>query len=276
MRPALCLLAFFLCAAPAFAAQQLGPTTLTYGVYAGGFHALEAKLKFDHNPTDYIITLDATSFGVIGNLLPWGGNYAVHGTITGTGADAVFAPQTFNKTSRWRDDNDSASFMYDNGKLVSQTETDETKKPVTTQNIPVDPKLAASAVDILTGTAQLLNKLDAGKSCTFSTIIYDGKRRYKLQFTDKGSEDLTASDYNSFSGPAKICEVEMVPLAGFNGKVKGYYKIQEEARKRGQLPRVWLGHSFGFAGQNGPYVPVKMMVKSEYGAVLIHLQKVVR
>jgi hypothetical protein len=278
MRPVLFIFAFFLCAATMAnaATQPTGPLTLTYGVYAGGFHALEATLKLDRNPTDYIMTLDATPFGVIGNLLPWGGNYAVHGTITGVSGDAVLAPQVFNKTSKWRDDNDSASFMYDNGKLISQTETDETKKPTTTENIPVTPELAVGAVDILTGTAQLLQQLDAGKPCNYSTIIYDGKRRYKLQFTDKGSETLEASDYNTFAGPAKICEIEMVPLAGFNGKVKGYYKIQEDARKRGQLPRVWMGHSYGYAGQDGPYIPVKMMVKSEYGAVLIHLQKAVR
>jgi hypothetical protein len=274
MRPVLilCLLFCFMAGTIQAAPVDTRPLTLGYEIYAGGIHALSTTLHIERQPDNYTVSLNTQPYGVIGNLLPWAGTYETKGQIK----DGTFTPITFDKTSKWRDDNTTDHFVYKDGALVSQNETDETKQPPTPQNMPVDPTLAASAVDILTGTAQMLQQLDAGKPCDFSTIIYDGKRRYTLKFTDKGSETMVASDYNSFNGPAKICEIEMIPIAGFPKKPKGYYKIQEDARAKGQLPRVWVGRSYGYAGQDGPYVPVKMMVKSEFGAVLIHLQKVAR
>jgi hypothetical protein len=258
--PALILVLFALLGAstPCFAAESLH-----YEIYAGGIHALSADLSIVNNPKNYTVRFHAKPYGVIGNLLPWGGVYETKGHKL----KDEFYPDNFNKTSQWREDNDTDMFVYKKGTLISQTERDETKKPVVTKNIPIDPVLTANAVDILTGTVRLMRSSNIKNSCDFSTIIYDGRRRYTLQFRDKGKENLTASQYNSYNGEAKICEIEMIPIAGFPKKPKGYYKIQEEARIRGQLPRVWLGKV------HDAYVPVKILVKSEMGAVLIHWQK---
>ena len=264
MRPVLFLLVFGLLAFPV--TGFTAPQALHYEIYAGGIHALSADLDIERGTKNYHVTFNAKPYGVIGSLLPWGGVYDTKGQVVKND----FVPTSFNKVSQWREDHDTDSFVYKNGKLISQTERDETKKPVVTKNIPIDPALTANSVDILTGTARLLKQADAGKACDFGTIVYDGRRRYTLQFRDKGTETLQASQYNSFSGPTKICEIEMIPIAGFPKKPKGYYKIQEEARTRGQLPRVWIGQVSGF------HVPVKLMVKSEMGAVLIHLQNSAR
>jgi Protein of unknown function (DUF3108) len=250
------------------AAALLGSTdkfTVSYAMYAGGFRALDMSLGFDFTPKTYNILMTAKPYGVIGRFLPWAGQHSTKGTISGTS----LLPVHHEKISRWGEDNDQAFFDYTKGQLTSLKKTEiENGKMTTYTDLPA-PEFYKDATDILTGAAQILATVNTGSPCTGKPTIFDGKRRYSLKFTDKGTEALVNSKYNMFKGTAHICEVEMIPLLGYKDKPRGYYKVQEEARAKGQLPRVWLGQLW----KDGPYLPVKMMVKSEYGAVLLHAQK---
>ncbi len=253
--------------ATAKADALLGSTNkfaVSYAMYAGGFRALDMQLGYDFTPKTYAITMTAKPYGVIGRFLPWAGEHTTNGTISG----ATLIPARHEKISRWGEDNDRSLFIYTKGILTSLKRSDiENGKEKLETTLP-DASFHKNSVDILTGAAQILATVNEGKPCTGKPIIFDGKRRYSLKFTEKGTETLQSSKYNMYSGKAHICEVEMIPLLGYKDKPRGYYKIQEEARAKGQLPRVWLGQLW----KNGPYLPVKMMVKSEYGAVLLHAQ----
>lgn len=251
-----------------FAAPLLGSTqkfSVSYAMYAGGFRALDMTLGYDFKPKTYRITMSAKPYGVIGQFLPWAGDYITNGQIK----NHTLIPERHKKISRWREDMDQDSFVYKNGALVSLDRISINNSVKREYPVNPDKALHENAVDILTGALKVLSIVNDNKPCNGAPVIFDGKRRYKLSFTDKGEEELTSSKYNAFSGNAHVCEVEMIPLAGFNGKARGYYKIQEDARAKGQLPRVWLAPLW----ENGPYMPVKMLVKSDYGAVLLHLQK---
>ncbi|MDB5478312.1 MAG: hypothetical protein JWM96_807 [Alphaproteobacteria bacterium] len=267
--PAL-LLAMLLCPALAQAAAQAPAQnfTLSYAVYAGGFHALDTEMRFALSSRDYKLVMEARPYGVIGSLLPWAGSYTTKGHI----ANNVFIPDTHDKTSRWKEDNSQASFVYRNGTLVSLSRAELEQGKMRRENIALDPAFHKNSVDILSGALQLLGQATRTDNCSAAPVIFDGKQRFTLKFTDKGTEKLNANNYNIFSGTARICEVEMIPERGFPRKPRGYHKIQEEARTKGQLPRVWLGRLWN----GGPYVPVKMLVKSEYGAVFLHIRNVAR
>lgn len=277
MRPVLILfLLLFLPLSAAFSAESppkssletAKPFTLNYGLYAGGFRALNVSMAFNVSTKTYGIAMNAKPHGVIGSLLPWAGEYTTKGTRNGL----TLTPQTHSKLSRWREDQDTDSFVYKNGVLVSLTRVDETKKPVKTEHVVLDPVLHKDSIDLLTGAMTPMMSLNAGKGCNIAAVVYDGKRRYTLKFTQLGTETLTPSKYNIYGGKAQICEIEMIPLDGFKGKKRGYYKMQEEGRAAGQLPRVWMGEIW----PNGPIMPVKILLKSEYGAILVHLEKITK
>lgn len=259
---------FILCANPAVAQviPQSGKFTVTYGAYAGGFHVLTSQLDFDLAPSRYSLVMNTKPYGVIGYLLPWGGEYKTSGIVQ----KGKYIPVTHNKISRWRDDHDQSSFVYRNGVLQSVKSVEvEGGKTVRQDRMP-DPSFHKNSVDILTSAVEMLSRVGSGKTCDGKTTVFDGRRRFELLFESKGIEKLKASNLNMFSGDAEICEVEMKPLLGYSGKPRGYYKIQEEARAMGQLPRVWLGRLW----PNGPMLPVKLLVKSDMGAVFLHAQRV--
>lgn len=269
MRPVLILFLLMISfVSGAFAAPLKQDYTIAYGLYAGGFRALDITMRFENSDKTYGLTMKAKPFGVIGSLLPWAGNY----TTTGTRSNAALIPSLHKKQSQWREDKDQDSFVYKKGILVSLKRIDGEKKPAIEQNIPLDPAMTKDAVDLLTGALYPIARINENKACTGKVTVFDGKRRYYLKFTEKREETLSKSEYNLFSGKALVCQIEMIPLAGFKGKKRGYYKIQEEGRAQGQLPKIWLGQLW----EGGPYVPVRILLKSELGAILIHAQKVLR
>lgn len=264
MRPVLILIFLLFSAFPAAAANQ--DDTLQYGLYAGGIRALDVTMRFQRTAKTYGISMQAKPEGVIGSLLPWAGTYTTKGVARGL----TLIPQTHRKLSQWREDKDQDSFVYNQkGVLVSLKRIDTEKKPVREEIVPLDPALHRDAVDLLSGAMWPITRLNAGKSCDGSVVVFDGKRRYTLQFTAKGHETLSKSQYNRYAGDAVICQIELIPLAGFKGKKRGYYKLQEEGRAQGQMPKIW----FGRLSPKGSYVPVKIFLKAEYGAILAHVEK---
>lgn len=242
--------------------------TLSYSMYMGGFQAMSLSMDFQFTRTTYNAEMKAKPYGLLGHLLPWAGEYSVKGHKAGH----TLIPDQHIKLSQWQKDKDRYVFRYTNGVLTGLdslvTEDGKTEKKA----LAPDKALHNHSVDIMTAAIRLMKELTLEGDCTGSSIIFDGKRRFRLDFSDKGVTTLDASRYNMFKGKAHICEAEMIPLLGYKKKPQGYYKIQEEARARGQLPRVWMAQAW----KDGPFIPVRMLVKSEFGAVFVHLKHIER
>lgn len=251
-----------LCVPNPAAAQRVG---LDYGVWAGGFQALDIKLDIRIDAKTYRATMDARPAGVLGRLLPWAGHYVTEGVVQ----NDMLVPVRHERVSAWRDDQDHLRIAFKNGAVARVEKIDMHAGKKIVQPRPQPPGMTTGTVDIITAIVGMLRHATKEGNCTFSAIGFDGKRRFKIAFKDMGNDMLPTSKYNIFSNiQARACQLELTPLMGFSGRPRGYYKIQQEARILGQLPRVWLGRM----KKNGPYVPARMLVKSEYGAVFIHLE----
>ncbi len=244
------------------AAQRV---SLDYGVWAGGFQALDVALDITVNKDSYRATMTAHPTGFLGKLLPWAGDYRTEGVVR----NGVLIPTFHERMSAWRDDRSYLRIFFSKGRVsrVEEIETFAGKKQTVPR--PQPPGMTDGAVDIMTAiVGMLLHATDKG-NCDYRAVAFDGKRRFRVGFKDLGIETLPVSQRNVFSNvPARTCELELTALMGFSGRPRGYYKIQEEARTLGQLPRVWLGRM----NANGPYILGRMLVKSEYGAVFVHLE----
>src|SRR5690606_14417519 len=76
------------------------------------------------------------------------------------------------------------------------------------------------------------------------------------------------SDYNLYSGPAKRCTIEVQPAGGkWHDKPRGWFSIQEQGRNKGTMPTIWVAS----ITPDMPAVPVKVMVKTDYGTLFLHL-----
>ncbi len=67
-----------------------------------------------------------------------------------------------------------------------------------------------------------------------------------MTFVAQGTEDLKATKYNVYEGPAEKCTVEVAPAGGkWHEKPRGWLSIQEQGRQHGQLPTVWFARMEG-------------------------------
>lgn len=254
----------------------LGPTgqaraetqIMTYDVYAGGIHAMDAKLTLNLTPSSYDIKLDAETAGFLKSLADWSGNYWSNGVMTKTGQAA---PKQHRSSSTWKNETEDKNYRYDGkGKFVSFKVTSEDSKGKVTDKTPekIDPELTSGSTDLLSATLKLLLALPKDKTCSGKEKIFDGDRSYFMIFKATQHDRLTKSRYNIFDGEAVTCEVEVKPDQGkWRKKPRGWLSIQEQGRQKGALPTIWLGQM----GADKTYIPVKIRVKTDYGTLFMHL-----
>jgi hypothetical protein len=129
-------------------------------------------------------------------------------------------------------------------------------------------ELTEGTTDALTAALNVLQQVEKGNECVGDEEVFDGLRRFKMVFTDKGDEELTPTKYNIFKGPAETCTVEVEPIAGkWYKKPRGWMSIQEQGRVRGSLPTMWAAP----LKEGNPAVPVKIKVSTAYGVLFMHL-----
>ena len=260
----LCMLGF-ISVNPSSASAEDKIQHMIYDVYAGGFHVVQANLSVDRSKKDrFNIKMDASTFGFLGKVAPWKGEYESYGWVTG---DKIM-PERHRSTATWRDEEETHTYNYlKNGKFKSYRIKEHNKEEYTKE---AEEELTLNTADVLTSTLRAMAVVANDNICNHESVVFDGKRRFKQVFRDKGEKTLGSSKYNIFNGPARECTVEVVPDGGrWHDKPRGWLSIQEQGRERGTMPTVWMAN----VSENAPAVPVKVRVKTAYGTLFMHLSE---
>ena len=261
------MLGFIINAAPSLAS---GPVKgerqkLVYEVYAGGIHAVQAILSIDLNEEKkrYNIVLDTHTRGFLGSLVPWKGRFESRGWIH---ENQSLQTEQHKSTTSWSDEVDIKDYLYNkDGSFKSLRITDEHSDNELRE---VEKELTDQTTDILSATLSVMRNYSTEQKCEGASEVFDGKRRYKLEYQHQGAPLLKSSKYNIYGGRSAECVVEVTPIAGaWHKKPRGWLSIQEQGRKRGMMPTVWLGK----VGDSDVAVPVKIRVKTAYGTLFMHL-----
>lgn len=248
-------------AAPAPKHRQI----MTYDVYAGGFHVVEANLEVDlGKPKRYRLELDAKTRGFLRTLAPWDGTFETTGWYDSRRETPH--PEIHRSSAVWRDELEAKEYKYrKDGGFQEYRVTDEYSK---NEKRGVEKELTDKTTDVLSATLAVMEKISDGQKCEGTSEVFDGDRRYRMIFRDQGQVNLTATRYNLYEGPATQCVVEVQPVAGkWHKKPRGWMSIQEQGRQHGSLPTVWLAKM----SEGEPAVPVKIRVKTDYGTLFMHL-----
>ena len=249
---------------PAFAAQK--PINLRYDVYAGGFKALDAQMQLNQDDKAYDVALKAQTQGFIGSLFPWQANYTTQGKA---GKDGQPVPTLSLTESTWKNSTKLTEMSYDpSGRPLKSTTKDGDATKI---DRAIDQSLSADAVDMLTSTVMMMQSAKDKNTCAGTYGVFDGKRRFNIKLKDEGQDTISKSDYSSFSGTALKCTITVEPLAGFSKKDKkrGWMAVQAHTEKYKKEPAIWFGKVDG----KGPFVPVRIVIASDYGTVVAHLSK---
>ena len=246
--------------APAWAGNQ----SAVYEVYAGGIHALQARLEIKTNKGRYDVVLEAKTRGFLGKMAPWEGIFESHGWVE---KDGTFKPESHRSTAIWRGEKEIKDYKYArNGHFLGLTETLDGKAPEDKPNL--SPEITEGTTDALSAALNVLEAVGKGGECSGTEEVFDGKRRFKQIFTHKGITELAPTKYNIFKGAASECMIEVEPVAGeWHKKPRGWMSIQEQGRLRGTMPTMWASQLKG----GDPAVPVKIRVSTSYGVLFMHL-----
>ncbi len=257
--------ALMMTANPALALQD-HDLSIAYEIYTGGLHTMSATMDMAMERGQYNIDMVAKPHGTIGKLLPWKGQYASKGLVKGD----TLQPKQHSKTSSWNSETDKTVLNYDKkGHLIEAKRVEfKNGETVRAYDHAFTQDMVTDTVDLMTATVKMLQNVNAGETCDTSIPVFDGKRRFNMVFKQKGTTTLSSSRLNSFDGEAVKCTIEIEPVIGWEEKKRGYFRIQEESKEKGYLPTVWIGQAY----PGGPMVPVRMEIKSEYGAILMHFQ----
>ena len=237
---------------------------MIYEVYAGGIHAVQSTLEIDMKPDNrYSIDMLAKTRGFLGKLVPWVGTFESHGWRK---RDGFMHPEQHKSVATWRGEKEVKDYAYNKDGTFKQLVIDEHDKAPEIQDI--ETTLTNGTTDALTATLLVLENFNRTGRCEGSSLVFDGKRSFEQKFVHKENVQLTASKYNIYEGPAAKCTVEVIPKEGkWYDKPRGWMSIQEQGREKGTMPTVWVAQ----IKDGAPAVPVKILVKTDYGAMFMHL-----
>ena len=241
-----------------------GVQTLIYDVYASGFHVVEAELVLNLSEKNrYGLFVEGGTRGILKKLAPWEGTFETKGWVLKEGK---LQPELHKSVAIWRGEEDIKEYSYGKDGRFKSLRIKDHDKPI--EDRQTDDELTQGTIDVLSATLAMLQNIGDGHDCAGTSEIFDGKRRFEMIFNHEGTQDLIRSSYNLYEGPSTKCTVEVKPIAGkWHKKPRGWLSIQEQGRARGTMPTVWVGK----VGESGAAIPVKVMVKTAYGTLFMHL-----
>ncbi len=255
-------------AAPSLAQDTSVPPKvqkMKYEVYTSGFNAVTAEMQLDMSQKGtYRMIFGAATQGALASMVPWQGTFESTGWVLQGGKHQ---PEIHESIAQWKKEKEVKTYRYGkDGKFIDIETTYTTKKPK--KEVP-PAELTDQTTDVLSATLVMMKDLAQGKECNGYSEIYDGKRRYGMEFKHQRYVMIKPTRYNVYSGPAVECTVEVKPRGGeWHKKPRGWLSIQEQGRDQGTMPTVW----FAILGDKNPVaVPVRVRVKTAYGTLFMHL-----
>jgi hypothetical protein len=177
---------------------------------------------------------------------------------SGTFTQAAPQPATFTLEYDTGKKREERYLRFDNG-AVSEVRIVPHKKKKKSRRVPLDAEQLKDVFDPLTA-AFLAVRSDAPAGdldvCRQTIPVFDGKQRFDVVLTPKRSERLGRRAPKSLSGPAAVCRVRYVPIAGHRPDHSG---VQFMRKTEGI--EVW----FVPVPRTGLYVPYKILVPTGWG-----------
>jgi hypothetical protein len=130
-----------------------------------------------------------------------------------------------------------------------------------TLRVPITRKHMQNVVDPLSAVVMLSNvgtNKTGDEVCDRRLPIFDGKARYDLQLSYKGSKAISA--VNGYKGPAYICKVKFIPIAGHKpNDEENNYTAKNEGIEVWMMP----------VPQAALYVPYYIYVPTQVGTATL-------
>jgi len=193
------------------AAADSKPSKVTakYNINFNGLNIGDFKLLATLANSEYNVSAQARISLLAGMLFEWNGLTSSSGRVMSRGP----LPYAYSFGYKSNDKSEKIDVKFSNN-VVREIAVNPPQRP-SSARVPVTRKHMQNVVDPLSAVVMLSN-IGADKSgaevCGRRLPIFDGKARYDLQLSLKGTKQISAS--NGYKGPAFICRVKFIPIAG--------------------------------------------------------------
>ena len=249
-------------AAPSGArAQNADRVVLGYDITVAGFHVIDFDLAIAIDDRAYDVTTTFRTHGVLDWFVPW---QSVSQSV-GRVKNGTVKPERYEALGTFRGNRREVRFHYRDGaiggiELVPPLGEDNDREPVTAAEM-------GDARDPAAMLYALIRRVSAGQTCTGVVPGFDGRRRFDLEFVERGIEPVAAWRAGAFEGDARRCDFTFRIVAGFMRNVSGGVDRQREPR----LGRTWLAPVV----PGKPLAPVRIEVdNSNWGRTVARLRPV--
>jgi hypothetical protein len=235
---------------------QSAAVTLRYEVSWSLIPLLEIESRSRVAPSDYAMDVEMETVGIVDLLFSWRANQATRGAMT----SAQVSPRSFKSASEFRGRRQDIDLGYGPQGLDRERIEGSTVDPSEREEVPAE--LRRDTVDPLSAVVQVSRRLVAGGSCAGTARIFDGVRRYDLNYEDLGEREL--EDGEKFTGRARLCRATMVPIGGF------WRPRDREPDSLHHIDAYWAAPWPG-----ADPVPVKLAVEGSRGTLDVRLVEAV-
>lgn len=183
-----------------------------FDVSIGIFDAAQMDLVYEETGKNFNIRSDVYTVHLFDTFYPFLGKYRSKGIIQ-SGKTIPELYQTYTKT---RNHVRTKKIFYDKkGFAYKRISTkDENVREAAIDNVPA----SADAADLQSVFADLVSVLRQTGKCNLIREIYDGKKHYKVVFTDKGTEKRQF-DYLKTTGDGRLCLMYVENLINNNDNI---------------------------------------------------------
>jgi hypothetical protein len=241
------------------AGQESRAFQASYDVFTGGLQVVELGIDLSLAASRYEVLTRLRTRGVYGTMFPWEQVSRASGQVDANRIE----PLRFELRGTFRGTPRSVDIEYRDG----QVSAFRIEPPAADDNDrePIERSALVGTLDPLSGIIGMLMQVDRGGVCSGRYDGFDGRRRFSMEFVDRGIERVDAGRQAAYSGDARGCEFVYRQTGGF-------MRRSTWAQDRQRIPqtgRAWLAAAIAGA----PIVPVRIEVDSNWGRTIAHLRK---
>jgi hypothetical protein len=240
-------------------AQSADRVVMGYEISIAGFHVIDFDLTIAIDDRAYDVSTNFRTHGVFQWFVPWESASQSVGRVK----NGKVKPERYEQIGIWRGNPRVVRFRYRDGaiggiELVPSLDEDSNREPVTAAQM-------GDAQDPAAMLFALIRRVSAGEPCTGVVPVFDGRRRFDLEFVERGVEPIAAWRPGAFEGDARRCDFAFRIVAGFMRNPTDGPDRQREPR----LGRAWLAPVV----PGKPLAPVRIELdNSNWGSTVARLR----
>lgn len=247
----------------AYAENSLSSTSRIVAIYRvdlAGFNLGDFRLTTVFRGDDYEMRGEGRFTVLQGLIFEWHGTTASAGRVTSTGPEPAMYALSYTdggkKTEQLR--------MTFGSRAVTQVSIFPNSRP-SPRTIPVTKEQLEGVLDPMSGaflSAHSENPNGDLKVCNQTLPVFDGKQRFDLVLRPKRTVSVQKATPTGYAGPAVICGVKFIPIAGYQPDNPGIRLMSQTDEIE-----VWLIPVRG----TYMYVPYRIVLPTPvgYGSALV-------